>query len=93
MDIGRGDFVECIAALEHPLAPKASLTLGRIYRVSWVGTGVNLEGKPGVAIKVVGDGLPVGCAWKAAQFRRLYRPKSEIIRNLLQPAPREHEPA
>jgi hypothetical protein len=98
-DIGKGDFVEVIAA------PGGTLPVGTVVRVEGVrhssqfrclnpdgsifhdrGTcfGVRIEGGPNPA-----DGR----FWAGCCFRPIYRPRTSFIEGLLQPAPHEQVPA
>lgn len=85
--IGPGDWVECVAFWPHPRAPLAALSVGCIYQIDWVGEGVDCDGVDGAAVRVINDPLPSHCAWRADQFRPIYRPSSDFIDSLKQPAP------
>jgi hypothetical protein len=86
--IGPGDFVECI----DKAAPARAL--GRPFRVVEIVDGdVCLDcgdTAPGVELDHLSCAGNVYCC--GCQVRPIYRPKSEIIQSLKQPAPSVREP-
>lgn len=95
--IGPGDWVECIDATPPAVDCIGQLTLGALYCVYDADTDC-LRGEGccacGISQWVQVEGLPIHEieAWCAHRFRPIYRPKSEVIEALKQPAP-ELEPA
>lgn len=86
--IGPGDWVECVHAGEFQgNVSRGRLVQGAIYRVRAIGlTG---SGCLGVALVEVRDPITdrYNGFWRIGRFRPIYRPKSEIIEALKQPAP------
>lgn len=91
--IGPGDWVECVDASPRyvpgvGMSPvPAPLVKGAVYRVErvvydarWDETGIVLDGIRENAWRIDG-------AFNVDRFRPIYRPKSEIIESLKQPAP------
>lgn len=95
MDIGPGDWVECIApvGLRSPVQPE--VIGGNIYQVE----GIEPHARCGRCKTFDHPGLhlvnvprwPAGHA--GCHFRPIYRPKQSIIEALKAPSEREKEPA
>ena len=91
--IGPGDWVECVEAPKGgAYSDEGFARVGCIYQVrevidrcrgnDGVEPGCRLVGQPQII-----DDLGLECAYPLALFRPIYRPKSEIIEALKQPAP------
>lgn len=88
MDIGPGDFVECVDATDF-----AELTVGTLYRVLAIEPSIHPEWT-GVPVLIPsgfpeqGGGLSCGryfCGCALRRFRKAYRPKASLIEGLLEP--------
>ncbi len=78
MDIGPGDFVECVRDGPNKWGMPSWLKAGTIYRVRKVLI-TTLFLYPSAALPRPRPG------YKIDRFRPIYRPKAEIIQGLLQP--------
>lgn len=83
-DIGPGDFVECVRVTK----PNSAFAMGAIYVVEAVikPTSCDLCASPCHGLHLVGmHRHPHG--WCINCFKPVYRPKSDLIETLKQPAP------
>lgn len=95
MDIGAGDFVECVRGAPHRFVPGSALAEGRLYQVREVVTFPNVKG---AGLRLVGVVLPDHTngkefAWDLKRFRPIYRPKPDAFADLLKTPDRVGEPA
>lgn len=84
MDIGPGDFVECVGSRSGPTSPNTRLTKGAIYRARAVGVvppGYVYSGEPYVDLEEM-PALDGNFGYHASQFRPIYRPNAGLIRDL-----------
>lgn len=93
--IGPGDWVECVDGSPHAVCG-ASLVAGKLYRVRDAIPDARTARGRGPTLCLVEIVLPIGVhgvemSWALARFRPIYRPKSEIIEALKQPAPSVRE--
>lgn len=93
MDIGVGDYVECVDASQGMISDDCGLVLGAIYQVERLedayhgrtlceSCGVHLVGMP-CASRTAG--------WDISRFRPVYHPKQSIIEALKAPRARPPE--
>lgn len=84
MDIGVGDWVECICARTCGCgcfpAGTSVLILGKIYQVETVCS--HIEESPGLTLVEVSTPGDHHC-FPARDFRPIYRPKQELIESLM----------
>lgn len=95
-DFITGDIVECVD--DRPRRPESRVMpdLGALYTIDSIrpvgdGLGVRLR----ELTPTCHTGGPCawgGCGWDAGRFRRVYRPKAELIAQIVV-AIRNHEPA
>lgn len=91
MDIGPGDWVECVDGSRVSRCPDCDWlpeswpVEGLVYRV--VDVGVNLFGESWVELAEFREIDPSGLvvAWDVDRFRPIYRPKESLIQTLLEP--------
>lgn len=98
VDIGPGDWVECINASPNSHGDAVPLTLGGIYRVAMVVETVGFKGEcTGLGLVLhdvefrfypIASGAQVPEAFSVRRFRPIYRPKAEVINALLAPPAR-----
>lgn len=89
-DIGPGDYVECVNASTAAKAPwkdGPGLHVGRVYVVSE--TFINANNSPVVLLgweRVLSSRIHgFRCGYGVERFRRIYRPKADLIAGLLKP--------
>lgn len=99
MDIGVGDWVECIGLSGDGVGPYREMTprisAGTIIQVESIIDGINYDdGVDGLTFSRIPGRYPCGrrFAYSIERFRPIYRPKAEILQGLLKPI-REKEPA
>jgi hypothetical protein len=91
MDIGPGDFVQCVDDSPAAWTGQKLLVAGRVYRVRSVETDTEApDGRVGPGVTVDGLRLPPSdngreTCWRLSRFRQIYRPKSDLIARLLAP--------
>lgn len=91
-DIGPGDWVECIRSADvlTPGGLRGAVTAGAVYRVERI---FRVEGRCGVCrdhpgtVLVLGQTAESGAGWCPCSFRPLYRPKEQLLRDLMEPVP------
>ena len=81
-----GMWVEAIMAPGIP-DPRVRIAIGSIWIVR---EAFDFHGWPTIIIDVQSSHVTRG--WLAASFRPIYKPKSELLERLKQPAPAEREP-
>jgi hypothetical protein len=85
--IGPGDWVECVSNQVAGCAPQTKLVVGRVYLVTKVGVTPPRDPYPNVPwvrLREVKED-PRRWGFRAEWFRPIYRPREELIEQLLQP--------
>lgn len=85
-DLTTGDIVECIDDLPRRGGAQILPVLGALYTITGIRTG---EDGPVVRLKELTPDCPHGdacasgsCGWEAGRFRRVYRPRAELIASI-----------
>lgn len=91
MDIGPGDFIQCVDASPAAWTGDRLLVAGKVYVVRSVEPDTEApDGTVGPGVTVDGLKLPPSdngkeTCWRLSRFRLIYRPKRDLISRLLAP--------
>jgi len=91
MNVGPGDFVQCVDDSPAAWTGQKLLQSGKVYRVRSVETDTEApDGSVGPGVTVDGLKLPPSdngkeTCWRLSRFRLIYRPKDDLIIRLMLP--------